>query len=303
MIQLDVNNSLLTKYFGITTSEICTTYANKSFEEIMEIEAAEGNKKAKEYEKILTNPDKIVEIFNLVSIENKFAILQNLSEDDLDKLLPLLNNDQLALGLGFFTDEKLLEMAKELPIEELVGMIFEEFDLENVLELMEESSMKAFLNETEVEREYIQTYFESLNASQLQGIMSQATGMDYSGKSMDEMVQELTDMQDNEYMVFVNSLERDTTMGLIAGICTQEEDLLLLFKPQDLVAPMDLMMKSDKIEILKGLDPEFLVPMVQELPLDLTQIVLTQIDPNDFAETISKEYTDILKSVVLFSNG
>ena len=61
-------------------------------------------------------------------------------------------------------------------------------------------------------------------------------------------------------------------------------------------------MKSDKIKMMKGLEQEFLVPMIQELPVDLTQIVLTQIDPKDFAETLSSEFTEILKSVVLFAN-
>jgi hypothetical protein len=42
--------------------------------------------------------------------------------------------------------------------------------------------------------------------------------------------------------------------------------------------------------------------MVQELPIDLTQIVLTQIDGMDFAKVLSSDYLDAMKSVVLFSS-
>ena len=54
--------------------------------------------------------------------------------------------------------------------------------------------------------------------------------------------------------------------------------------------------------MMSGLDSEFLVPMIQELPMDLTQIVLTQIDPNEFAKILTEDFEDILASVVLFSN-
>ena len=302
MIQLNADNSLLNKYFGISIAKIQTYYANKDFREIMKIEASEGNKKAKEYESILSQPRKILEIFNLVSIENRFLILQNLNEDDLDKLLPLLNNEQLCMGLEFFTDDKLLTMSKELPVEILVGMIFEKFQLSDVLVLMEDSSIDAFLKEPEVQRNYMQKYFESMKESELQALMQRTKKQSYKDKSREDMLDEMNQMKNSEFQSFVTSLDKKDSIGLICGICEQEEDLLLLFKPEDLVEPMKLLMKEDKIKMMSGLEQEFLIPMVQELPIDLTQIVLTQIDPMDFAKTLSSDYMDALKSVVLFAN-
>lgn len=302
MIQLNADYALLNKYFGISLTKIYTKYANKDLEEIMKTEAQEGNKKAENYEKILSEPRKIIEIFNLVSVENKYVILQNLSEDDLDNLLPLLNNEQLAMGLNFFTDDKLLALSKELPIEQLVAMIFEKFKLEDVLELMEDSAMDTFLKESEVQREYMQSYFESLGESELREIMGQTKNENYDNKSKDDIIEEMNNMKNNEYQSFVTSLDRKAATGLICGVCEQDEDLLILFSPEDLTAPMDLLMKGEKIKMMKNLDPEFLIPMIQELPLDLTQIVLTQIDPMDFAKTLSEDYMDALKSVVLFTS-
>ena len=53
--------------------------------------------------------------------------------------------------------------------------------------------------------------------------------------------------------------------------------------------------------MMEKLDAEFLAPMIQELPADLTQVVLTQIDPVVFSEILARDFQDILASVVLFA--
>ena len=105
MIQLQTDFSLLYHYFGITPNKILHQYTNKSIEEIMELEAQQGNAKAQEYKKILSDPDKILEIFKLANVENRFIILQNMSEQDLDNLLPFLDQESLVNGLKFFNEE------------------------------------------------------------------------------------------------------------------------------------------------------------------------------------------------------
>ena len=302
MIQLQVDFSLLNKFFGVPQAKL-PQYANKDFEEIMKLEAEQGNKKAAEYKKILSDPDKIYEIFKLSNVENKFIILQNMSEQDLDKLLPFLNEEQLAKGLQFFTDEKLLAMCKELPIEELAGMIFEKFTMFDVLTFMDDNAMNQFLMEPKVERKYAQSYFETLDKNTLELIMTQAYGKEFKDKDKSEYIDHLKNLNDSDYQNFMLSMERESKMELINGITQQEEKLLYLFEPEDLVAPMNILMKTDKIKMMQNLDPEFLVPMIQELPLDLTQIVLTQIDSREFSEIIAKDFEDILASAVLFSKG
>lgn len=300
MIQLNTDFTLLNKFFGITPSKIYK-YANMDFEEIMKLEAEQGNQKAANYKEILSDPDKLLEIFKLANPENKLVILQNMSEHDLDKLLPLLTNEQLSMGLQFFNDEKLIEMCTNLPIEELIGMVFEKFCLYDVLSLMEESSMDKFIAQPDVERRYSEKYFEGLQQSSLEMIMVNSLGADFKGKSKEEYLEEIKKMNDGDYSSFLTSIERKNKIEMINTIVGQDEELLTLFNPDDLVKPMTLIMKEDKIKMMKNLDKEFLTPMIQELPMDLTQIVLTQIDPNDFAEVIASDFQDILGEVVLFS--
>lgn len=302
MIQLQVDFTLLNKFFGIPMSKVVNQYANKDIEEIMKLEAEQGNSKAKDYEKILSDPDKIMEIFRLSNFENKFIILQNMAEGDLDELLPFLEQEQLIKGLYFFTEDKLLAMCKELPMEELCCMIFEKFDMMDVLSFMSEDSMNEFIMQPQVERKYAQTYFEELDDKTLQKIMVQQFGDEFKDKDRQEYLDHLKNMQDDDYKRFMTSLQREDKMGLINGIVAQEADLMLLFEPSDMVKPMDMLMKEDKIKLMNNLDKEFLVPMIEELPIDLTQIVLSQIDPRVFSEILAEDFQDILSSVVLFSN-
>ena len=99
------------------------------------------------------------------------------------------------------------------------------------------------------------------------------------------------------------SFEREQKMLLINGLVEQEPDFMMLFKPEDIARPMEMLMKGDKIKLMSSLDSEFLIPMIQELPVDLTQIVLTQIDPKEFADILTDDFKNILSSVVLFSGG
>ena len=126
-------------------------------------------------------------------------------------------------------------------------------------------------------------------------------GDKFKDKNRDEYLEHLENLEDNDYKRFLTSMERKDKMELINGIVEQEPNLALLFKADDVVKPMEKLMKEDKIKMMSKLDPEFLVPMVQELPLDLTQIVLTQIDPQQFAEILAQDFQDILSQVVLFS--
>ncbi len=300
MIQLQVDFTLLNKFFGIPLNKI-PQYANKNIEEIMEIEAQQGNTKAENYEKILSDPDKIYEIFKLSNVENKFIILQNMSEDDLDDLLPLLKQEDLMKGLNFFTEEKLVSMCEQLPIEALADMILQKFALMDVLSLMGEDAMDKFINQPDVDRKYSMEYFSSLHGDDFKNLMAKYLGPEFQEKSQKETLQYLEDLNDSKYQQFILSLDRNDKANMINGIASQDEDLIYLFDNKDMVAPMNLLMKQDKVKLMGNLDKEFMVPMIQELPLDLTQIVLTQIDPREFADVIARDFQDILSSVVLFS--
>ena len=103
------------------------------------MEAASGNKKAQEFDKeILQNPQKMIEFFRLDNYENKTAILENLNSTDLKNIMPMLENEQLIVGLNFYTTDALFDLMKDLPKEELTKMMFNKFSPEKFLSLTNE---------------------------------------------------------------------------------------------------------------------------------------------------------------------
>jgi len=69
-------------------------------------------------------------------------------------------------------------------------------------------------------------------------------------------------------------------------------------KNRNLRKTKGLLKKEYLIKTMTTLDPEFLVPMIEELPKDLIQVVATQIDPNDFADMLSSEFPDLIMEML-----
>ena len=61
--------------------------------------------------------------------------------------------------------------------------------------------------------------------------------------------------------------------------------------------PMLALNKEDIIPCFEVLEPEFLIPMIQELPRELMDVVASQVDVADFAELLIKEFPEILNGI------
>ena len=126
MIQLNLDLNYLTQYFEITTQRL-NEYSAKSIEEIMELEEQEGNQAASLLSAAMQNPDKLAKLLQLVDPKNRYLIIRNLSENDLDKLLPYLEQEDLLWGLKYFRVDKIIEMLNKLPTEELMSVVLQRF--------------------------------------------------------------------------------------------------------------------------------------------------------------------------------
>ena len=80
---------------------------------------------------------------------------------------------------------------------------------------------------------------------------------------------------------------------------TQEDPKLWEeFSVKTLTKPLELL---DKPEVIKGmakLEDDMLIKVIENLPNDLLSVVVTQIDPEAFADVLSNKYQEILKNVV-----
>ena len=123
-VVLDTNMKLFAERLNITSSRMVRDYGMSTVDEIIEAEAAQGNTQAVNYAREMYNsPSKLIKIFKLTDVENKFVILHNMDDKTRLQVLPLLEKEDLVMGMYFFTKDKLLSMLMEVDIEELVNVI------------------------------------------------------------------------------------------------------------------------------------------------------------------------------------
>ena len=111
-ITLDTNLYMLGRKLNIT-SERMHQYTDKTVDEIIEAEAAQGNSAATNLaHRLEHDPHALIETFGLNEPGNKFNIFIGFPEQERPALLQYLEDEDLRLGLNFFTQENLLKMMK-----------------------------------------------------------------------------------------------------------------------------------------------------------------------------------------------
>ena len=72
------------------------TYQAKTVDEILKAEAAAGNQEAiKLAADMFTNVSQLIELFQLADPQNKLVIMQQMDSSQLEKLVPMLEQDDL----------------------------------------------------------------------------------------------------------------------------------------------------------------------------------------------------------------
>ena len=298
MIQLNLDLNYLSQYFEITTQRL-NEYSSKSIEEIMELELEQGNDYAALISSAMQNPQKLAKLLQLVDPKNRYLIIRNLSENDLEKLIPYLEQDDLLWGLRYFRVDKIIEMLNKLPTEELMSVVLQRFTLKDIFMLMPTDEIDKFLENEKVERKDVMKYFESLDPSELERILVEQFGSVMKDKKPEEQLKFMESLKDDDFTKMLQGMKKKDKVGLMVSLCNEKPKLLEEIDPENITRPMRTMEKHDILKCMEVLDPEFLVPMVLELPPDLLQVVATQIDPQVFAQVLIDEFPDVLSKIAL----
>lgn len=298
MIQLNLDLNYLTQYFEITTQRL-NEYSAKSIDEVMELEEQEGNQAASLIASAMQNPDKLAKLLQLIDPKNRYLIIRNLSENDLSKLLPYLEQEDLLWGLKYFRVDKIIEMLNKLPTEELMSVVLQRFTLKDIFLLMPQEDINKFFENQEVERQDVMKYFETLNPSELERILMHQFGNSMKDKTQQEHLMFINSLRDEDFTKMLQNMEKPDQVGLMVGLVKEKPELMEQINPENITRPMRTMEKHDILKCMDVLDPEFLIPMVEELPPDLLQVVATQIDPRIFAQILIDEFPDVLSKIAL----
>lgn len=275
------------------------TYQAKTVDEILKAEAAAGNQEAvKLAADMFTDVNQLIELFQLADPQNKLVIMQQMNDSQLEKLVPMLEQDDLLQGLHYFTQDNLLDLLKEIPKEELLKTVFELFSQTQIIEYLPEKELDGLLTNIDLDKGLLLQNLKFIPDMYLQQILESVTGEEAKGSSS-ELILQISQLGDQDYknalMNFQPAQKKDLTYALV----NQETKLFEKFSTDAYTYMINR--ERDKNELIKAMHvikPEHLHNMINELPQDLLSVVTTQIDTEKFADALINQFPELLAQFV-----
>lgn len=299
-IKIDANLSVLQNKLSISSSRMAL-YAEKSIDEIIESEAKAGNNRAVQYARELYgNASQLVKAFSLDNPSNKLVILQELNEKDIMEIMPNIDKEGLMLGLNFFTQDKMLKLLEEAPIEEVVNMALTVMPLGDILEMIPSKDLDKFVQNKDLDQDLVFDFLDKLPPEVLAQMVETVTGVPLEEESLDpkELTKMIQGFDKDTYLDSMVAMDADAKRQLIGLMAKKDPEILQLFEAKSYTNSLATLQKPDMMKGTIALTPETMVEMLGELPKELLSIVATQIDAKEFAEILVKKHQDILESVI-----
>lgn len=275
-------------------------YADKSLEQILDAEAAQGNQAAIQMAAdMFSDPNQLVELFQLADPENKLVIMQSMTSAQLEKLVPMLETDDLVEGLQFFTQDSLMDLLKEIPKEELVKTVFQMFSEQQIIENMPDKQLDKLLTSTDMDKEMLLQNLKSIPEMYLQQILESVTGEEAKESNANDLVNQIGQLGDMQYKHAIMNLQPTQKQELTLSLTSREPKLYEKF---DTDAYTHIILRErEKDEIVKSfgvIKPEYLQKMIDKLPQDILAVVTTQIDTDKFADSLINKFPEVLAKFI-----
>ena len=298
---IDVNMALFADRLNISSARMSQDYAMKSIDEIIEAEAAQGNTQAVQYAREMFNsPDKLIKIFKLTNVDNKFVLLQGMDTFTRQEVLPLLEKEDLVMGLYFFNKEKLLEMLTKVDIAELVNVILEAFPAEQVILMIPEEDLAKFFQSKDLEKQVIENELKNLPPEVMMSFIEGITGQPYDKVEDPEgVINSITEMPEDKFRDFMSQIDPEVQRQLVFQITKQDEKYFQLFDNYMYIDMLNTLMKNDMVPSMIALEKESLTKMISVLPDDLMSIVASQVDTKEFAKFLMEGHLEFLEKALM----
>ncbi len=297
---IDANMKLFAERMNITSSRMIRDYGLSTIDEIIEAEAAQGNTKAVNFAReYYHSPEKLIKLFKLTDIENKFVLLHNMDDTTRQKVLPYLDKEDLTMGLYFFTQEKLLAMLMEVDIEELVNVVREAFPLEQIVMMFTEDDLSEFFMNEHLERYDVIDQLKALPPEVMKKFVEGVTGQPSENTNSADLIKNIESMPIDKYRKFMANIDPDVQRQLTFQLTKTQPKYLLLFSNETYVNMMSTLLKPEMVKPMVMLEKESLVNMISLLPSDLMSIVAAQIDTKEFAKFLQDGHMDLIEKSLM----
>ncbi len=299
-ITIDTNLIYLQNRLNLSAEKL-EMYQGKTIEEVLEAETAAGNPLAVELaNELLTDVNLLIEIFKLADPNNKFIILMNMNEQQLEEFLPLMEHNDLVQGLMYFTQDKLLKMLEEVPPEQLVKTVFQLFSQEEVIQLMPEKQLNKLLTSHELDKNKVLEHLKSIPPEYIAQMIESVTGKECQEEDHLNMIKQISKFNPLQYKEALTSMQTTQKQQLTLALTKENPELYQLFDARAYTNMINNQkQKPELVKAMTVLEDEEIIKMLGELPNDLMSIVITQLDTEVFAEHLMKKNPEIIADLIV----
>lgn len=295
MITLDLDIAYLCSRYNIGFTDIQKYQkSNMSIEQMMKIEAEQGNQAAaKMLIQITSNPDELSRLFQLINPSNRYLILSHMNHEDLLMIMQFLEPEEMVLGLSIFNEDVLLQLMLKMDPEALTKVVLSQMDADKFLKIIPEEFLNQFLTSDKLNRDIIMAAVETIDEDQLQKMMEHYTGQ-CCYDSKENILAQMSQLEDDNFMEAVFMIEAEGKQQLISNILHEQPELFQEFSPEALVFPFQKMKKEEVLKSLTVLNTKEMLPMVEQMPEEILSLIATQIDPKVFSEILCSDFASVI---------
>ena len=301
-ISLNTDQYYLQNQLNISTSRM-RNYADMSIDDIIEAEAESGNTVAKDYgRKLFGNVDELIQTFQLDDPTNKYNIINQMSAEQRNKVLDLLDAEDMVIGLNFFTQEKLEQMLGKVSVAESANVAIEAFPMEQLIKMIPEE-LEQFFMSSEVRKNDVTAQLSNLDPELLIQMTEGITGQAADSNDVSKLLAQISSLPDKQFKETMASMEPEIQQNIIFQMANEDKDTLLNFSNQTFTNMVSKLQKPDMVKSMIALDSDSLQIMTKQLPEDLFSIVATQVDTKQLAKLLIDRCPDVLEKFTSMANS
>lgn len=302
-ISLNTDQYYLQNQLNISTSRM-RNYADMSIDDIIEAEAESGNTVAKDYgRKLFGNVDELIQTFQLDDPTNKYNIINQMSAEQRNKVLDLLDAEDMVIGLNFFTQEKLEQMLGKVSVAESANVAIEAFPMEQLIKMIPEEELEQFFMSSEVRKNDVTAQLSNLDPELLIQMTEGMTGQAADSNDVSKLLAQISSLPDKQFKETMASMEPEIQQNIIFQMVNEDKDTLLNFSNQTFTNMVSKLQKPDMVKSMIALDSDSLQIMTKQLPEDLFSIVATQVDTKQLAKLLIDRCPDVLEKFTSMANS
>lgn len=302
-IALNTDQYHLKTALNLSTSR-WQSYADKSIDDVIKAEAESGNTLAKDYgRKLFGNADELINTFQLNEPANKYNIINKLSSEQREKVLLMLDSEDMVVGLNFFTQDKLQELLQYASAPEILNVALESFPLAQIIKMMPEEELEAFFMSDDLKKEVITAQLRNLEPDMLIQMAEGITGQAVDTKDISKVLNQLTSLPDKQFKETMATLDPEVQQSIIFQMANEDMSVMMNFSSESYINMVSGQQKPDMVKSMIALNPESLQIMTRELPEDLFSIVASQIDTKQLAQFLINKCPQVLEQFVSMGNS